>query len=161
MIFTDVIARLTSAGVRFVVIGGVAANAQGSARFTSDLDICYDPAPDNVRVLAMLLAKWHAYMRGVEPGLPFIMDEKTFRITPIMTLVTDLGAIDVMDSVAGIGDYSMVVGGSEEMAMGETVFRALTLQALISAKRAAGRRKDLEHVLELEALLAMRKKREQ
>ena len=161
MIFTDVIARLTIEGVRFVVIGGVAASAQGSVRFTFDLDICYDPAPANVRVLARVLAGWHAYLRGVEPGLPFVMDQKTFRIMPVMTLITDLGAIDVMDCVAGIGDYSSVFSASEEMAIDGTVFRALSLPALVSSKRAAGRRKDREQLLELEALLALRKKRAQ
>lgn len=156
MIFTKVIQHMITAGVRFVVIGGVAANAHGSARFTFDLDICYDPASDNVRVLARLLASWHAYLRGVEPGLPFVMDERTFRVTPVMTLVTDLGDVDVMDSVAGIGDYTKVLSASEEMVIDGTVFRALSLAALVSAKRAAGRKKDREHVLELEALLALR-----
>ena len=47
---------LTSARVRFVVVGGVAAAAHGSAHVTNDLDICYDTAPSNVSRLAALLA---------------------------------------------------------------------------------------------------------
>ena len=139
------------------MVGGVAANAHGSARITFDLDICYDTSPDNIRALARILADWHAYLRGVEPGLPFVMDERAFRTTPVMTLTTDLGPINVKDLVSGVGDYTKAVASSTESDANGTTFRVLDLPALVSAKRAAGRKKDLEHLLELEALLALRK----
>jgi hypothetical protein len=145
---------LTNAGVRFVVVGGVAAGINGSARATFDLDICYDPAPENAEKLARVLADWHAYLRGVEPGLPFIMDAKAFRITPVMTLTTDMGPLDVMDRVAGVGDFDKVFANSFDVAEPGFTFRALTLASLIDAKRAAGRRKDRDQLPELEALLA-------
>ena len=87
--FEEIIAALVRAEVRFVVSGGVAAAIQGSARFTNDIDICYDTASDNVERLVKLLAGWNAYLRGVEQGLPFVMDSKALRITPVMTLTTD------------------------------------------------------------------------
>lgn len=150
------VARLTRARIRFVVVGGLAARAHGSARITEDLDICYDTEPENVRLLAKLLADWHAYLRGVEPGLPFVMDERTFRTTPVMTLMTDHGAIDVLDIVAGVGGYPEALAASVE-ATGEGMkFRALDLPALLKAKRAARRSKDLSQIPELEALLARR-----
>lgn len=141
-----------------MVIGGVAADVHGSARITSDLDICYDPSSDNVRTLARVLRDSNAYLRGGEGGLPFVMDEKTFRVTPVMTLTTNLGDIDVMDSVSGIGSYQDVLADSEEIEIGGNRVRVLSLPALITAKRATGRRKDKEHLLELEALLALRKR---
>lgn len=151
-------ARLSEAGIRFVLIGGLAMRAQGSARLTEDLDICYDPAPDNVRALARLLAEWHAYLRGVEPGLPFVMDERTFRTTPVMTLITDHGAIDVMDEVAGVGKWPDVVADSEELEWSGTKMLVLSLRGLIKAKRGSARPKDLAQLPELEALLAMRRR---
>jgi predicted nucleotidyltransferase len=153
VIFTDVIAGLADAGVRFVVIGGVAAGVQGATRATFDLDICYDPTPANVAKLARVLATWHAYLRGVEPGLPFIMDAKTFRVTPVMTLTTDHGPLDVMDRVEGVGDYAAVRASSVTVDAGSVRFRALGLPALVRAKRATRRPKDLEQLPELEALL--------
>ena len=39
-------------------------------------------------------------------------------------------------------------------------FRALSLEALIASKRAVRRKKDLEHLIELEALLELRRGRE-
>jgi predicted nucleotidyltransferase len=149
-------ARLAQAGVRFVVIGGLAMRAHGSARITEDLDICYDPAPDNVRRLAEVLAEWHAYLRGVEPGLPFIMDERTFRTTPVMTLMTDLGAIDVMDRVTGAGTWQEVLAESEELEWSGARMRVLSLAGLVKAKRGSARPKDLDQLPELEALLALR-----
>lgn len=156
--FEEILRALVAAKVRFVVIGGVAATVQGSARFTNDLDICYDPAPDNIDRLVALLKKWKAYLRGVEPGLPFILDARAFRITPVMTLTTDMGAIDVLDVVPGVGDYTAAVEASEKVQIGKIEFRSLTLDALIASKRAVRRPKDVEQLIELEALRALRRR---
>jgi hypothetical protein len=99
-----------------------------SARFTNDIDICHDPGADNRERLARLLCGWHAYLRGVEPGLPFIMDSRQLGTTPVMTLITDRGAIDILDRVAGVGDYPDVVKASETVAIEELRFQVLTLE---------------------------------
>jgi predicted nucleotidyltransferase len=143
---------LVDAGVHFVVVGGFAAAAHGSARLTDDVDICYDTAPDNILRLGRLLAEWHAYPRGIEPGLPFIMDARTLRSAPIQTLTTSQGSLDLMDVVKGVGDYAKCRAASEEVTVGDVQFRLLTLPALIRAKRAAGRPKDIDHLVELEAI---------
>jgi len=150
---------LARADVRFVVIGGLAARTHGSSRITEDLDICYDPDRANVRRLANVLAGWHAYLRGVGPGLPFTMDERTLRSTPVMTLVTDHGDLDVMDRVLGVGEFPKVLAASIAASAGGTTFRVLDLPALLAAKKATGRRKDLDQVPELEALLEARRRR--
>jgi predicted nucleotidyltransferase len=156
-VFEQIIAALVAAGIRFVVIGGVAATIQGSARLTNDIDICYDPAPDNIARLVELLTRWKAYLRGVERGLPFILDQRAFRTTPIVTLTTDKGDIDVLDVVPGVGDYQAALRESEIVEIGDVEFRSLTLEALIASKRAVRRPKDLEQLIELEALLALRR----
>lgn len=147
------------AGIECVVVGGLAANVHGSARITADVDICYDPSPENRDRLARLLHGWHAYLRGVERGLPFTMDARMLRDCPVMTLVTDLGDLDVMDRVAGVGEYAAVRAASVEVDMAGVPARVLALDALIAAKRAAGRRKDQEALLELEALREERRRR--
>lgn len=154
--FEQIIVALIAAGVRFVVIGGVAATVHGSARLTNDLDICYEAGPDNVDRLIRVLRGWHAYLRGVERGLPFTLDARALRRTPVMTFTTDVGDIDIMDLVAGVGRYAEANRASEPVTIGTTAFRVLTLPALIAAKRAAGRPRDLEHLIELEALLVIR-----
>ena len=156
--FEQIISALVAAGVRFVVIGGVAATIQGSARLTNDIDICYDTSPDNVDRLVRLLTRWKAYLRGVERGLPFILDARAFRTTPIMTLTTTMGDVDVLDVVPGVGDYKAVVKQSEVVDIGDVEFRSLTLEALIASKKAVRRPKDVEQLIELEALLALRRR---
>jgi hypothetical protein len=150
---------LTRKKVRFVVVGGVAAAAHGSSRVTNDLDICYEAVSKaNLVALASLLAAWKAYPRGVEPDLPFIMDDRTLRGAPVLTLTTTEGDIDVMDRIAGVGDYPAVRRHSEKISALGVSFRVLDLPSLIKSKRAAGRPRDYDHLPELEALLAMRKR---
>ena len=150
---------LLDARVAFVVIGGVAANLHGSARVTNDLDICYEPSEGNRRRLAGVLASWQVYLRGVEPGLPFTMDARMLRDSPVMTLAGSNGWIDVMDRVAGVGDFAKVLAASSEARWEDIRFHVIGLDALIAAKRAAARRKDQEALLELEALREERRKR--
>lgn len=156
MSFSSMLQGLTAARVRFVVIGGLAARAHGSPRLTDDLGLCYDTAPDNVERLAALLDSWETYPRGVERGLPFFMDVRQLRTTPIMTLTTREGFLDVLDRVEGVGGYADALAESEEFEGFGIRFRALTLPALIAAKRATGRQKDADQLPELEALLALR-----
>jgi predicted nucleotidyltransferase len=147
---------LSEAGVRYVVIGGVAGTAHGSVRVTDDLDVCYDTARENRETLSALLVRWKAYLRGVEAGLPFIMDARTLRDAEVLTLSTSEGHLDLFQRVKGVGDYGDCLARSETVDLGEVRFAALDLPALIDAKRAAGRGKDVEHLRELEALLELR-----
>lgn len=160
MSFESILRGLNESKVRFVVVGGVAAAAHGATRLTNDIDICYDAMDSaNVSALGTLLRKWSAYPRGVEKGLPFIMDEKTLRAAPMMTLTSSEGDVDVMDRISGIGDYKAVRSHSEEIEAFGIRFRILDLPTLIKAKRAAGRPRDFEHLPELEAILALSRKK--
>jgi hypothetical protein len=80
------------------------------------------------------------------------MDEVTLHHTSMLTLRTDQGDLDCFISVRGVGSYAEVAEASEPVNVGDLRFRVLTLSALIRAKRAAGRPRDQEALLELEAL---------
>lgn len=147
---------LTDAHIDFVAVGGVASVLAGSPRVTNDLDICYDPIGENISRLSRLLRDWSAYPRGVETGLPFLMDERAFRVTPVMTLRTAQGDIDLLDRVEGVGNFAQAMRAAVEYEAFGIHFNALDLPALIASKRAAGRPKDLAQLPELEALLALR-----
>ena len=149
---------LAAARVQCVVVGGVAMRASGSSFRTDDLDICYDTAADNLHRLVTLLASWNAYPRGWDPKLPFVLDARTFRITPLLTLVTTEGALDLLDLVAGVGDYRACKQQADEVVLFGCTTYALSLDALISAKRARGRPKDRLHLVELEAIRELRRK---
>lgn len=155
MSFASILQGLRAADVKFVVVGGLAATAHGSRRVTDDVDICYDIAKPNLIRLSEILAKWKAYPRGIESELPFFMDERQFRMTPLMTLTTAEGFIDVLDAVKGVGDYAKCRERSKPIKAFDIRFRVLDLSALIDAKRAAGRPKDIDQLPELEALRAL------
>lgn len=58
-----------------------------------------------------------------------------------------------------VGGVAATIHGSARLTKLDGVeFRALTLPALIAAKQATGRAKDREHLIELEALLALRRR---
>src|SRR6516165_8845605 len=62
--------HLTEQRVEFVVIGGLAMIAHGSAYVTKDLDVCYRRTPANIAALASALAPHNPYLRGAPQGLP-------------------------------------------------------------------------------------------
>jgi len=147
---------LTEKQVDYVLIGGLAMRAHGSAHLTEDLDICYRRTPENLRAVAAALAPAHPYLRGAPPGLPFRLDEATLQAGMNFTLTTDFGWIDLLGEVSGIGPYDMVLAQAVEQELYGLAVRVLSLDGLIAAKRAAGRNKDHSHLLELEELKKMR-----
>jgi hypothetical protein len=155
MSFSSILCGLDEERIEFVVIGGLAAAAHGSRRVTDDVDICYSTTPANLKLLSTLLRVWEAYPRGIEKGLPFFMDERQIRVTPLMTLVTTEGMIDLLDIVKGVGNYDKCLNRSVEITAFDTHFSILDLPALIDAKRAAGRPRDIDQLPELEALLVL------
>jgi predicted nucleotidyltransferase len=71
----------------------------------------------------------------------------------MFTLVTDLGAIDLLAEVSGLGSFEEVWAHSLSVeAFGRRV-RTLNLNNLIRSKRAVGRSKDINVLRELETLL--------
>ena len=138
--------------VAFIVVGGAAAIAHGSARLTQDLGIVYDRSPANLDRLVAALADHKPYLRGAPPGLPFLWDRATLARGLNFTLVTSLGDIDLLGEIPGGGAYQDLLVGAIEVRVFQTRCLCLSLPQLIRAKRAAGRLKDLEALAELEAI---------
>ncbi len=153
MNFEIAIQRLCDSGVDFVVIGGWAAIFHGSVYLTNDLDICYSRDRNNLAKLALALAPYHPHPRGFPDSLPFVWDTATLANGTIFTLTTQLGMIDLLAEVAGVGTYEDVYAASVELEAFDRRIRTLSLPSLIAAKRAAGRPKDLLVLPELEGLL--------
>jgi hypothetical protein len=147
-----ILGHLLSHRVEFVIVGGLAMTTHGSAYVTRDLDVCYRRTADNIAALADALAPLHPYLRGAPPGLPFSLDVATIRAGLNFTLTTDLGDLDLLGEISGVGNDDRVFAQSEEHTMFGLTLRVLSLDALIASKKAAGRRKDQAHLLELEEL---------
>lgn len=156
--FDELIPVLTRAGVEFIIVGGVAARAHGSARLTDDLDIAYHRTVENIERLVTTMAPFEPYLRGAPPGLPFKWDVRTIQNGLNFTLITTLGSIDLLGEITGGGKYENLLRHSIMQEFYGYDCQCLDLPTLIKVKRAAGRPKDLEAVAELEAILEEGKK---
>jgi hypothetical protein len=153
---SELLRQLNAFQVEYVLIGGLAMTAHGSAHVTQDLDICYLRTSENLVRLTNALAPLHPYLRGTPPGLPFRLDVATVQAGLNFTLTTDLGDVDLLGEVAGIGMYDRVVAQAREQVVFGLTVRVLSLDGLIASKKAAGRTKDRNHLLELEELKKLR-----
>ncbi|HVZ71001.1 MAG TPA: hypothetical protein VHJ20_01390 [Polyangia bacterium] len=156
--FAGIVGALSNGGVDVILIGGLAAQAHGSARVTQDTDFLYRRTNDNIERLVATLAEHAPYLRGAPAGLPFRFDSATVKRGLNFTLTTDLGDVDLLGEVAGIGDYEAVVAHTQRLSVFGCDLLVVDLPTLIRSKRAAGRPKDLEAIAELEALLAERER---
>jgi hypothetical protein len=153
MNFARLVQALTDAGVDFVIIGGWSAILHGSSYTTQDLDICFSRSAVNTRKIAAALTPFHPRLRDIPCGLPFVWDQATLSNGTIFTLSTDLGSIDLLAEVLGVGDFGRVKEGSVQLHAFDRDVWTLDLPSLIRAKKAAGRKKDLQVLPELESLL--------
>ena len=156
--FEKLIAVLAEAGVEFIIVGGLAATAHGSARLTQDIDVVYSRSLENLDRVVLALAPFLPYLRGAPPGLPFGWDSSTLRRGLNFTLTTKIGDIDLLGEVTGGGTYEHLLPHTVVMEFFGHSCRCLDLPWLIRVKRAAGRPRDMESVAELEILLEEREK---
>jgi hypothetical protein len=144
--------KLVEGRVDFVVVGGIAAVARGSAQFTQDLDISYAPDQANLDRLGRVLVDLGARLRGVTDDVPFIPDGRTLKRTRVLTLETPIGLIDLLAQPDGAPEYDRLRQRATREVIAGVDVQVASLADLIAMKKAAGRAKDLVAVEELEAI---------
>lgn len=150
--FKALLEALADADVEYILVGGLAAIAHGSARLTQDIDVVYARHENNLQRLAGALAPHEPYLRGAPPGLPFKWDAVTLLHGLNFTLETSLGDVDLLGEITGGGRYEDLLARSIELNLFHRPVLCLDLETLIATKRAAGRPKDFEAIAELESL---------
>ena len=156
--FAGLLQALSRSKVDFIIVGGFAGTLHGSTLPTRDLDIVYSRDPANIRRMVEALATHRPYLRGAPPGLPFLWDPETIASGLNFTLITDLGALDLLGEITGGGDFQALRPHAETVALFGVECLCLGLEKLIDVKRAAGRARDIQAVAELQVLLEERKK---
>jgi hypothetical protein len=158
----DQLAALNRHGVRYVLIGGLAATLHGSTARTADSDICPEKSPENMERLATALSELHARIRteGVEGGLPFACDAKFFAQMPMTNLVTDAGDMDVTFEPSGTTGYDDLAQNAVVIDLGGLEVPVAALEDVIRSKEAANRPKDLATLPLLRELLRQKRVRE-
>ena len=150
--FEPALKSLTAEKVDFIVVGGLAISAHSTGYITTDLDFCYLRTKENLGRIVAALAPFNPRFRNYPEDLPFVWDERTLQNGTNFTLTTEIGDIDLLGEVAGIGDFDAVKNDSVTEILYDCEIRILTIDGLIKAKKAAGRVKDLLVLPELEAL---------
>jgi hypothetical protein len=132
--------------------GGLGTLLHGSALLTRDVDVACRMEPENLLRLYEAFAELHPVHRMTPQRLAFTREQAAKGDLQNLYLSTEWGQLDCLGEIKGVGDYAACLACSEPIDLDGTVIRVLTLDALIDAKRAMGRPRDLHAVLELEAI---------
>ncbi len=150
------------AGVKYVVIGAVAAIAQGYPLTTQDLDLTPACDPDNLERLAVVLLELRAELRVTRgPSVPFPIDPAFLAQADSWTLSTAHGDLDLVFQPAGTTGYTDLRRDAIEVDLGRglTVWMA-SLRDVIRSKEAANRVKDQAQLPALRQTLEVIRRRE-
>jgi hypothetical protein len=147
-------------GVRYVLVGGLAATAHGATRVTFDIDLVPEWSDDNLERLAAALRDAEAALRTPGSGdlVEIPIDGRSLRQFEISTWRTRLGDVDVISgtptAVRGtLAGFELLASRAERReAFGVTLLIA-DLADLIESKQALGREADLVALPELHRLL--------
>ena len=154
-----ILSALDGAGVRFVLIGGMAAVLHGDVGVTVDLDITPARDRENLRRLAAVLHNLDARIRaeGAPNGLAFDRSPEFLQnLGPgsILNLTTRAGALDIAFAPAGTAGYGDLKRDAVAVEAAEgVVILVASLADVIRSKSAADREKDRRALPRLHDLL--------
>jgi len=150
--FYNLIERLVNNGVDFVIVGGFAGVVHGCSYVTQDVDICCDFSPINLLALQKAISDLDPVHRMTPKRLKLKLTEETCSQFKNLYLDTNVGQLDCLSFVDGLGDYKQVKQESEFIEVEDKKMRVLSLDALIKAKRAMNRPRDRQAISQLEAI---------
>ncbi len=131
------LAELEKTQVRFVLIGGLAMRAHGSAYITDDIDFAYSGTLEDRRALLSVFC----------PDASRVAEEDV----PHLRLNTEIGPVDIHAPFPGDAPFNDLWGRSI-MELYDVPTHVAALEDIIAMKKAAGRLQDRNHLLELKAL---------
>ena len=140
--------------IDFVLIGGFAAVFHGASQVTKDIDVCMLTSPDQIRKLRGCLSELHPKHRMNPSFKPSFLTHPTdLGGVQNIYLETDLGVLDVVSSVVGVGSFDEVKKRSIEISLFAHKCKIISIEDLIRAKEKMGREKDRVAVTELRIIL--------
>jgi hypothetical protein len=157
--FYSLLKKLSQSQVDFVLIGGFASVTHGCTEITEDIDICCDFNPANLLKLQKALADLHPVHRMTPNKIPLELTEESCKDLKNLYLDTDLGQLDCVSFVQGVGGFEEVKSRSESVSTEDTSYLVLSIDALIRSKKSMGRPRDKEAVIQLESIKEMQNKK--
>lgn len=149
-------------GVRYVLIGALAARLQGFPRVTADADITPSRETANLDRLAAALRELEArvYTEGVPEGLAFDCGADTLSRAELWNLVTSAGRLDIAFAPSGTEGYDDLVSGAVRFEVFGVELLVAGLEDIIRSKEAADRPQDRQDVVVLREILRRRESSE-
>lgn len=146
--FEKLLEGLSSSGVRFIVVGGLAVSLNGYIRLTEDVDFVVDVCPDNIERLISFLKQFGKGYGGdltpkdfeLEPGAIRIFEE------------TEDCQMDIFTINGGLTYQDLVDGADQTEVKGIKVLYA-SKQQLIEIKSSSQREKDRIDISALRQLI--------
>ena len=151
--------RLIQAEIDFVIVGGYAAVIHGCNYVTQDIDICCVFNPTNLLSLQTALVDLHPVHRMTPKRQPLQLTPESVDQFQNLYLDTDLGRLDCLSTIDGLGDFIKVKQASETVQVDNMQLHVLTIDALLETKRAMNRPRDQETIRQLEAIKELREGR--
>jgi hypothetical protein len=154
------IGALARNGVRYVLIGALAARLQGFPRVTADADITPARDQENLERLAAALDELRArvFTESVPEGLPFDCSAAMLSRASMWNLVTDAGRLDIAFEPAGTSGYDDLASGAETYDVFGAGLQVARLEDIVRSKEAANRPKDRQDVLILREMIRNRRR---
>lgn len=141
MDFDELLSLLSTGGVKFIVVGGVACALNGFVRATEDLDILIEPSEKNIKKMLDVLKDWG---NGYADELKI----SDFPVSPGAIRVIEDFPLDIF-TVLNEKTYDVL---SQNTGMTKSGILYLDRGALIDIKKKSDREKDKIDVLALQKL---------
>ncbi|MCI0650258.1 MAG: hypothetical protein L0Z55_00095 [Planctomycetes bacterium] len=143
-------------GVEFLIVGGQAELLFGSPRITYDVDLCYRRTASNLERLAQALVELNPKLRGAPSDLRFRIDAQSLALGCNFTFSTALGDLDLLGYLEPVGGYEELIRSAEAYVVGDLELHTISLGDLIKIKRHIRRPKDIQSLVQLEAIALVR-----
>jgi hypothetical protein len=150
---TTLLARLAATGTEFVLVGGLAAVAQGAPLTTVDVDVVHRREPGNARRLHDFLVAIDARYRGQPAGRVLRPTLESLLGDGHQLLATSLGQLDVLGAIEGGRDFESLLPDTVELEVEGQKIRVVRLETLAALKRGADDPKSRYVLAILEATL--------
>ena len=148
----NILQSLVNHTVDFIIVGEVACYFHGWKHISPKLEFLHSRSKENLRKLVNALLPFKPSPRGFHQDSPFILNETTLQNGIEFKFSTEIGDIDLLGEITGIGNFIEVEKMSAPIELYGYKIKILSLDGLIKAKRESGQAKDLLILSELEAL---------
>lgn len=140
--FFNILKKLCDGGVDFIIIGGFAGIVYGCTYVTQDIDICCDFSSKNLLRLQSCLKDINPVHRMTSNKNPLELTEDNCKDFKNLYLATDIGQLDCLSFVEGLGKFEDIIGKSRKIEIDNYIFNVLTIESLIKSKQALNRPHD-------------------